>query len=114
MPEPIRAQLAGERLGFYTLSRSESAQGKEAAGKAEEGVRVMFVEPGSPAAEAGLRPQDLLVRIGEHDVRSLEEMAKALGSRRVGERLSIQIVRDGERHIVSLQIPPSDDITESR
>ena len=114
MPEAIRAQLAGERLGLFARSRSEGAQGKEVAGKAEEGVRVVFVEPGSPAAEAGLRPQDLLVRIGEHDIRSLEEMAKALRLKRAGERLSIQIVRDGERHTFSLQIPPSDDITESR
>ena len=114
MPEAIRAQLDGERLGFFARSRSEGAQGKDVAGKAEEGVRVMFIEPGSPAAEAGLRPQDLLVRIGEHDIRSLEEMAKALRSGRAGERLSIQIVRDGERHIVSLPIPPSDDMTDSR
>ncbi len=113
MPEVMRAQLAGESLGFLARSRSGAAQEKEVAGKPEEEVWVMFVEPGSPAAEAGLRPQDLLVRIGEHDIRCLEQMAKALRVGRAGERLSIQIMREGKFHTFSLQVPPPDDITES-
>ena len=74
----------------------------------------MLVEPGSPAAEAGMRPQDLLVRIGEHDIRSLEDMGKALKLGRACERLSVEIVRDGERHVFSLKVPPPADNTESR
>lgn len=114
MPEAMRGQVAGERLGFLARSLSVAAQEKEVAGKPKEEVRVVFVEPGSPAAVAGLRPQDLLLRIGEHDIGSLEEMAKALRLVRAGERLSIQIVRDGKIHIFSLQVPPPDDIPEPR
>ena len=114
MPEGITSQLAGECLGFVARSRAGEAPGKEVEEKPEEGVRVMLVEPGSPAAEAGMRPQDLLVRIGEHDIRSLEDMAKALKLGRAGERLNVQIVRDGERHSFSLKIPPSTENTESR
>ncbi len=113
IPEGMRAQLAGERLGFLARSRSGVAQAKEVAGKPEEEVWVMFVEPGSPAAEAGLRPQDLLVRIGGHDIRSLEQMAKALRLGGAGERLSIQIMREGKFHTFLLQVPPPDEITES-
>ncbi len=113
MPVVMRAQLAGERLGFLARSRSGVAQAKEVAGKPEEEVWVMFVEPGSSAAEAGLMPQDLLVRIGEHDIRSLEQMAKALRVGRAGERLNIQIMREGKFHTFSLQVPLPDDITES-
>ncbi len=114
MPEWITGQLAGERLGLFARSRAGEASGKEVEEKPEEGVRVMLVEPGSPAAEAGLRPQDLLVRIGEHDIRTLEDMAKALKLGRAGERLSVQIVRDGERRVFSLKVPPSTENTESR
>ena len=74
----------------------------------------MLVEPGSPAAEAGMRPQDLLVKIGEQDIRSLEDMAKALRLRRAGEGVSIQIIRDGERHVFSLKVPLATDNAESR
>ena len=114
MPEAMLAQLAGERLGFSTRARPVASQDKELAGKPEEEVRVMFVEPGSPAAQAGLRPQDLVVRIGDRDIHSLEELGRALRSVKAGDRLSVQIVRGGERHIFSLQVPPTDDMSEFR
>ncbi len=114
MPEAMMAQLAGERLGFIARARPVASQEKELAGKPEEEVRVMFVEPGSPAAQAGLRPQDLVVRIGDRDIHSLEKMGRALKLGKAGDRLSIQIARDGERHVFSLQVPPTDDMPEFR
>jgi len=114
MPEGITGQLAGERLGLFARSRAGEAPGKEVEEKPEEGVRVMLVEPGSPAAKAGMRPQDLLVKIGEHDIRSLEDMAKALRLGRAGEDVSIQIIRDGERRVFSLKVPPTINDLESR
>jgi len=61
-----------------------------------------------------MRPQDLLVKIGEHDIRSLEDMAKALRLGRAGEDVSIQIIRDGERRVFSLKVPPTINDLESR
>jgi serine protease Do len=114
MPEGITGQLAGERLGFFARSRAGEAPEKEVLEKPEEEIRVMLVEPGSPAPEAGMRPQDLLVKIGEQDIRSLEDMAKALRLRRAGEGVSIQVIRDGERHVFSLKVPLATDNAESR
>ncbi len=114
MPEAMLAQLAAERLGFLARARSVASEEKELAGKPEEEVRVIFVERGSPAAKAGLRPQDLVLRIGDRDIHSLEELGRALRSEKAGGRLSVQIVRDGERHSLSLKIPPTDDVPESR
>jgi len=74
----------------------------------------VFVEPGSAAAEAGLRPQDLLIGIGEHDIRSLGDMYKALAPMRAGEQLKIQVVRESERHTLLLKVPSTDDPTELR
>ncbi len=115
MPDVVWAQLAGERLGFSARARPGVLEKEEASGKPEgEQVWVVFVEPASPAAEAGLRPQDLLIRIGEHDIRSLQEMAVALRSGKPGERLSIQVLRNGEQHVVSLRVPPLGGGAESR
>jgi S1-C subfamily serine protease len=75
---------------------------------------VVFVEPGSPAAEAGLRGQDLLVKIGDQNIHSLEQLGKALRLGKAGEHLSIQILRNGDRHILSLHVPPFDDLGGSR
>jgi S1-C subfamily serine protease len=39
------------------------------------GVLLTSVAPGTPAAHAGLRPGDVVARIGQHDVRSIEDMS---------------------------------------
>jgi len=107
LPEAMWGQLAGERLGFLARSRSVGAQDakKDSEKPVEEEVWVALVEPGSPAEKAGLRSQDLLARIGEREIRSLEELAKALRLGTAGERLNIVVLRDGARHVITLQVP---------
>lgn len=41
----------------------------------QRGVLLTSVAPGTPAARAGLRPGDVVSRIGRHDVRSVEDMS---------------------------------------
>jgi S1-C subfamily serine protease len=41
----------------------------------QRGVLLTSVAPGTPAARAGLRPGDVVARIGRHDVRSVEDMS---------------------------------------
>lgn len=41
----------------------------------QRGVLLTSVAPGTPAANAGLRPGDVVSRIGQHDVRSIEDMS---------------------------------------
>ena len=76
MPPPARALLAGERFGF--LAR-EAAKPDGPAGQ-PEAVRlvVAFVEAGSPAACADLRPLDLILRVGDQPIRTLEDFDRAL------------------------------------
>ncbi|HEY0098359.1 MAG TPA: PDZ domain-containing protein [Pyrinomonadaceae bacterium] len=44
----------------------------------QRGVLLTSVAPGTPAAHAGLRPGDVISRIGEHDVRSIEDMSSMI------------------------------------
>jgi S1-C subfamily serine protease len=73
MPLPARAQLAGERFGFVVREVDD-------AGAASAGARVAvaLVDPESPAARAGLRPLDTIIRLNDQPVRSLEEFAQTL------------------------------------
>ena len=41
----------------------------------QRGVLLTSVAPGTPAALAGLRPGDVISRIGQHDVRNVEDMS---------------------------------------
>jgi S1-C subfamily serine protease len=40
----------------------------------QQGVVLTSVAPGTPAARAGLRPGDVIARVGAHDVRNVEDM----------------------------------------
>jgi S1-C subfamily serine protease len=54
----------------------------------QRGVLLTSVAPGTPAAHAGLRPGDVVARIGRHDVRTIEDMSlmlKELGGNTLAE-----------------------------
>ncbi|QYX58547.1 trypsin-like peptidase domain-containing protein [Roseovarius sp. SCSIO 43702] len=71
-----------------------------------EGVLVLGVEPGSPAASAGLRaarqdasgrlvPGDIVVGIGDRDIAGSADLSDALDAYAPGETITIRVLRDG-------------------
>ncbi len=60
-----------------------------------EGVKLAGVRPGSPAAKAGLRPGDVVVRFGKHDIRSGDDYTIAISECRPGDEVDIGVLRDG-------------------
>jgi S1-C subfamily serine protease len=60
------------------------------------GVRVTDVQPDSAAARSGLRPDDVIVRLAEMRVVSADDLQRVLGPEAIGERLAMDVVRDGE------------------
>lgn len=64
------------------------------------GALVQFVEPGSPADLGGLRRGDIVVRVGDRDITSAEDLVAVVRSSSVGETLEIVVVRaDTERDL---------------
>ena len=61
----------------------------------EHGVLLGGVTDGSPAAAAGMRKGDILVRLGEHDVADLQGFTDALANYKPGDEVSIVVIRDG-------------------
>ncbi|PZR13540.1 MAG: RIP metalloprotease RseP [Archangium gephyra] len=66
--------------------------------------RVGAVEPGSPAAVAGLRPGDLIVSIDDTPVRTFSELSK-IASASADRELSMVVERDGKNE--TLKITPA-------
>jgi putative serine protease PepD len=58
------------------------------------GARVREVTPGGPAEEAGLRAGDIIIRIDEIEIRSMEELIGLLAERSVGEQVTVTFLRD--------------------
>jgi serine protease DegQ len=59
------------------------------------GVLVMSVGDGTPAAKAGLQPGDVVVRLGDKPVGTVEDLFGELRQHRPGDRVTLTVVRDG-------------------
>lgn len=68
------------------------------------GVVVVQVGEGTPAAQAGLTSGDIVTRINTRTIRNAAELRTAIGLLRVGERLEIEVLRNGKREVLSAQI----------
>ncbi len=68
------------------------------------GAVVLEVAPGSPADQAGLRPDDVIVRIGSDRVASSDDLAAAVRSRDPGDRVEITWVRGGSQQSATVTL----------
>ena len=66
-------------------------------GPGKSGVLLGGVRPGGAAERAGLRRGDLLVRIGRHDINSIEDFMYVLNASKPGETTRAVVIRDGKR-----------------
>ncbi|MDY0087010.1 MAG: trypsin-like peptidase domain-containing protein [Coriobacteriia bacterium] len=62
------------------------------------GALVQFVEVGSPAADAGIRRGDIIVRAGNRDIMQAEDLIALVRSSNVGDVLDITVVRANAEH----------------
>lgn len=68
------------------------------------GAIVTEIKPASAAARAGLRPGDLIVRINTVTISSATDLTTELALLRVGDDLTLDILRDGRRQKLSARI----------
>jgi S1-C subfamily serine protease len=61
-------------------------------------VEVVAVEPGGPASQAGIEPDDLVISLGDQDVTSVDDLHKLLTQLPVGIPVSVVLLR-GERRL---------------
>jgi serine protease DegQ len=69
-----------------------------------DGVLVYALAPNGPAAQAGLRPGDVVTAIGSEKVTSVEELFAALRGRQPGETVAVSYVRDGQERTGQVQV----------
>ncbi|HUG90561.1 MAG TPA: trypsin-like peptidase domain-containing protein [Planctomycetaceae bacterium] len=102
-------------LGVGMFFDSEVEQAIENGLIDQQGVLVRQVYPGGPAAEAGIQPTrrgprggvvpgDLIVAIDGRPVRQTNELRSIIRGRRVGESVTLTLVREGERRDVEVRL----------
>jgi serine protease Do len=72
--------------------------------RGQRGASVSSVVPGSPAAQAGVRRGDILIRSRDRDIRSAYDWDAELLELRVGEKVRVLVRRNGREFPVELTV----------
>lgn len=70
----------------------------------QAGAVVLGVEPGAPAATAGILAKDVIVAWDGQTVRDATELTLLVGKTKVGETVKVKLIRDGEPLEVELRV----------
>jgi S1-C subfamily serine protease len=61
----------------------------------QKGIEVVEVVSGSPAARAGLRPEDLIVEVDGEAMGDVGDLQRLMVAERIGHGVEVHVVRDG-------------------
>jgi S1-C subfamily serine protease len=96
----VRRAYIGIVGGARPLPPRFSSPGRDSA------VEVVEVVQGSPAARAGLRPEDLILEVDGCSMGEVGDLQRLMVAERIGQRLEARVVR-GAR-VLSLEIVPTE------
>ena len=68
------------------------------------GAYVVRVEQDSPAANAGIQPTDIILRIGSQELGENTQFVNALFSYQPGDTVEIEIMRGSERILLEVTL----------
>ncbi len=110
--------------GQEPAEKAKPKEGEPAAGlgaKAPGGLRVRWVYPGSPAAKAGLKAGDVLLRVATFPAGDADRLRNDLADLQPGQPVAVEFLRDGQPQkteavlatlpetAVSQDLPPAHD-----
>lgn len=82
-------------LGIVGGPRPLPPRAARAAGR-DAGVEVVQVVPGSPAARAGLRPEDLILEVDGTPVKDVGDLQRLMVAEAIGREVPLRVFRDGQ------------------
>jgi serine protease Do len=86
------------------LANLNSAAAERAGYRGDSGAVVTRVTPDGPAATAGLRPGDIVLKFNNRDVTDSRSLTRMVGEAQVGTSAPLEIVRDGRRMTLTATI----------
>ncbi len=107
--QPIAAQLvsAGKVVHPY-LGASYSALTPAIASRLrtqqKNGIVIVQVDPGSPAAQAGLKRTDIVIAVNGQDIQDDLDMAEALSTCKPGDQMQLRTLRGGQTMNVEVRL----------
>ena len=89
-------------LGLAGGSRPLPPRAERATGRTH-GIEVLTVVANSPAASAGLRPEDLLLDVDDVPVANVGDLQRLMTGERIGRPVALGVFRNGRREVVEVR-----------
>jgi Do/DeqQ family serine protease len=105
VPSEIARSIMRQLLDFgevrrgllgVTITTIDKEGAKALGAKVESGALVSTIEPGSAAEQAGLKVDDIIVKIDDKKIADSLELRNSIGLKGSGETVKIEFVRDGK------------------
>lgn len=77
------------------------------------GVLVAQVQPGSAADKAGIKAEDVIMTINGRGVQSYRDLRNTIGLLRVGDKLTLEIQRNGKRQVINTSVGEAAELKEA-
>ena len=91
-------------IGVYTVDSSMASMYNLAVDK---GVLITEVASGSPAAKAGLKAGDIITKVEEKEIASVDELLTLVNTYKVGQTVKITFWRDSDQKTASVTLAES-------
>lgn len=77
----------------------------------DQGVVIAQVMPGSPAAKAGIKERDVITAVNGKEIDNFSDLQNAIGLRSPGEKVTITLLRDGNKKEVHTTLAKASELT---
>ena len=102
---PAREEPSAARFGLQLAPLAPRAAAELQLPAGQTGVLVAAVTPGSPAAEAGLRPGDVIIEVNRESVSTVDAAAARFRATAPGTAALVLLIREGRQVFLTIAAP---------
>lgn len=103
----------GVQIEANESGNARPGDGRSARSGQSSQILIASVQPDSPAAQAGLQQGDVLTQIGGEDIDSIDTLMDQVQAAGPGQELELEVIRDGQRQIVTVDVGNIDNAPTS-
>ena len=105
----VRRGLLGVSISDVTSETAKALGADESV----KGALVQEVVPESAAERAGIEVGDIIFRIDDEEIGSANDLRNAIGLRRSGDRVRVELIRDGKKKRVTAELTELTDMQQA-
>ncbi len=106
--QTLEVTLAAISRPLTTPTGARAVMGLQTS-EATEGLRVDRITPGMPAAEAGLKEGDVILKLDGTEINGTERLSSTLAARKPGDTVTVTFKRDGKPQETKVKLVESAD-----